>query len=308
MQDNKTQAGSHWVDEGPRAPHSSLSSDAESFGRSGLGEETGSANHYSHYMPGTAHLQKPVLPPQRTAHTVASVAFAASRHMRLWWIGAPDSGTTTLLRCLAGRQPKGRVEGSILIDGRPPDRKIRRIIAFVPKEDVNISLMTVRETLKFSASAVGYQCTAPAKVRGQRVQAWLQLLGLRHVSDVIVGDAVTRGISGGERRRVSIGTETVAGHRLIIADSPTNGLDRSCLQRADKDHLRGLADAGHNGFMASVRQPSAKLLSLFDTISDVPRDLRFWGPISEALPFLSRLGFEKPPVKISARLLGGNDR
>ena len=134
-------------------------------------------------------------------------------------------------------------------------------------------------------------------MRGQRVQAWLQLLGLRHVSDVIVGDAVTRGISGGERRRVSIGTETVAGHRLIIADSPTNGLDSEAAYNVIKT-MRGLADAGHNGFMASVRQPSAKLLSLFDTVCLMSRGTCvFWGPISEALPFLSRLGFEKPPSK-----------
>ena len=139
-------------------------------------------------------------------------------------IGAPDSGVTTLLRCLAGRQPKGKLEGSLLIDGRPPDKTLRRIVAFIPKEDINHPLLTVRECFEFSAL-----CRLPYSVglkeRSGRVEAWLQLLGLSHCADNIVGNATIRGVSGGERRRVSIGVNAVAGHRLVIADSPTNGLD-----------------------------------------------------------------------------------
>ena len=135
---------------GPRAPHSSLSSDAESF-EVRLGEETGSANHYSHYMPGTALTYRNLFFRHKGQLILRGVSGILQRGTCVAVIGAPDSGTTTLLRCLAGRQPKGRVEGSILIDGRPPDRKIRRIIAFVPKEDVNISLMTVRKRSSFCA-------------------------------------------------------------------------------------------------------------------------------------------------------------
>jgi ATP-binding cassette subfamily G (WHITE) protein 2 (SNQ2) len=254
------------------------------------------ANHHAHYMPGTALTYRNLFFRHRGQLILRGVSGIVRRGTCVAVIGAPDSGATTLLRCLAGRQPTGRVEGSILVDGRPPDRKIRRIVAFVPKEDVNIALMTVRETLEFSA-----RCRLPrtvsAKVRGQRVQAWLQLLGLRHVSDVIVGDAVTRGISGGERRRVSIGVEAVAGHRLVIADSPTNGLDSEAAFNVIKT-MRALADAGHNGFMASVRQPSTELLSLFDTVCLMSRGTCiFWGSINDALPFLAGLGFEKPPAK-----------
>ena len=165
-------------------------------------------------------------------------------------IGAPDSGATTLLRCLAGRQPKGKVEGSFMLDGRPPDKKICRIIAYIPKEDINHPTLTVRETLEFSA-----QCRLPRTVsmkeRSQRVNAWLQLLGLAHVSESIVGDAVVRGVSGGERRRVSIGVNTVAGHRLVIADSPTNGLDSDAAFNVVKT-MRALADAHHNGKIFSL--------------------------------------------------------
>jgi ATP-binding cassette subfamily G (WHITE) protein 2 (SNQ2) len=254
------------------------------------------AYHHSHYMPGTALTYRNLFFRHRGQLILRGVSGIVQRGQCVAVVGAPDSGATTLLRCLAGRQPLGRVEGSILIDGRPPDRKIRRIVAFVPKEDVNIALMTVRETLEFSA-----RCRLPrtvsVKVRGERVQAWLQLLGLLHVSDVIVGDAVIRGISGGERRRVSIGVEAVAGHRLVIADSPTNGLDSEAAYNVIKT-MRALADAGHNGFMASVRQPSTELLSLFDTVCLMSRGTCiFWGSTSDALPFLASMGFEKPPAK-----------
>jgi ABC-type multidrug transport system ATPase subunit len=208
-------------------------------------------------------------------------------------IGAPDSGTTTLLRCLAGRQPKGKVEGSLLIDGKLPDRKITRIIAYIPKEDICHGSLTVRETLDFSA-----RCRLPRTVsteeRNSRCDAWLELLGLTHVSNSIVGDANIRGISGGERRRVSIGISTVAGHRLVIADSPTNGLDSDAAFNVIKT-MRALADAHHNGFMVSVRQPSERLLKLFDTICLMSKGkCIFWGRLHEAVPFMEKVHLTKP--------------
>ena len=56
-----------------------------------------------------------------------------------------------------------------------------------------------------------------------------QSLGLTHAADTIVGNATLRGISGGEKRRVSIATEIAAGHALLLADLPTNGWDFPCL-------------------------------------------------------------------------------
>ena len=133
--------------------------------------------------------------------------------------------------------------------------------------------------------------------RNSRVDAWLQLLGLSHVADCIVGDALVRGVSGGERRRVSIGVSAVAGHRLVIADSPTNGLDSDAAFNVIKT-MRALADASHNGFMVSVRQPSKKLLELFDTVCLMSRGkCMFFGRVDEAYPFFQSLGFVKPITK-----------
>ncbi len=211
-------------------------------------------------------------------------------------IGSPDSGATTLLQCIAGRQPRGKLSGSLLIDGVPPDAHTRRIVAYIPKEDINHPVLSVRETLAFS-SACRLPRNVPQSVKNQRVRSWLQLLGLKHVAETVVGNAELRGISGGERRRVSLGAELIAGHRIIIADSPTNGLDSTAAFNVVKT-MRALADAGHCAFVATVRQPSPELLDLFDTVCLMSRgQCIYWGPLSAARDFLADLGFPQPANK-----------
>lgn len=209
-------------------------------------------------------------------------------------IGAPDSGASTLLQCLASRHPSvAQVTGTLMLNGLPPDEMLRRHIAYIPKEDVNLPTLTVRETLQFSThTRLGH-----GKDRDDIVQATLQVLGLAHVSETIVGDQLIRGISGGEKRRVSIGVESVAGSSIIIADSPTNGLDSAAALKVISAS-RALCKTGRVAFVASVRQPSEELLCLFDTCCLMSRGTcLYWGPVSEAVPFLESQGFVRPPSK-----------
>jgi ABC-type multidrug transport system ATPase subunit len=84
--------------------------------------------------------------------------------------------------------------------------------------------LTVRETLQFSAD-----CQMPPgvskKTRQERVEATLQLLGLQHRADTIVGDSMLRGVSGGEKKRVTIGIEWTKSPGVWLFDEPTTGLD-----------------------------------------------------------------------------------
>eukprot|EP00516_Mucochytrium_quahogii_P007391 CAMPEP_0203758064 /NCGR_PEP_ID=MMETSP0098-20131031/10829_1 /ASSEMBLY_ACC=CAM_ASM_000208 /TAXON_ID=96639 /ORGANISM=" , Strain NY0313808BC1" /LENGTH=1683 /DNA_ID=CAMNT_0050650311 /DNA_START=424 /DNA_END=5472 /DNA_ORIENTATION=- len=211
-------------------------------------------------------------------------------------IGAPDSGATTLLKVIAGRTTEGRVTGEVLVDGYPPDAKLQRILAYIPKEDVNLPTLTVRETLEFSLS-LRAPASLPEKLRRERVDVVLSLLGLSHVADTIVGDAMVRGISGGEKRRVSLGVELVVGRSLLLADSPTNGLDSSAAYDVIKA-TRALADTGLAAFMATVRQPSPALLALFDTVCLVSRGTCiYFGPTKEAERFFYQQGFVRPSFK-----------
>ena len=89
------------------------------------------------------------------------------------------------------------------------------------------------------------------------LQAALELLGLTHTANTVVGDALTRGISGGERRRVSIAVEVICGHKIVIADSPTNGLDSAAaisLIRTAHVMTKRHGQGGASSFMAAIRQ------------------------------------------------------
>jgi ABC-type multidrug transport system ATPase subunit len=93
-----------------------------------------------------------------------------------------------------------------------------------------------------------------------RVDIVLKMLGLRGAANTIVGDATMRGISGGEKRRTSIGVELVAGHPVIVADLPTNGLDSATAF----DIMRTLKYQCQSGqsVIASLAQPSPELLNV----------------------------------------------
>ena len=177
-------------------------------------------------------------------------------------LGAPDSGITPLFNILTGRLKVGRnsrVTGDILYDGRKRTADFNRWVGYVVKEDPHLAHMTVFETLYFSARL--RLPDMPPKIVRMRVAITLKLLGLSHVANSVVGDGSLRGISGGEKRRVSFGIEMVAGHACIIADLPTNGLDSASAYSL----MRTMRFATKIGFsmMASVVQPSPQLPSMF---------------------------------------------
>lgn len=66
-----------------------------------------------------------------------------------------------------------------------------------------------------------------AKDRATRVDSILQVLGLSHRANTVVGDALLRGVSGGEKKRVTIGVEAVKDAAILLLDEPTTGLDSS---------------------------------------------------------------------------------
>jgi ABC-type multidrug transport system ATPase subunit len=82
----------------------------------------------------------------------------------------------------------------------------------------------VRETL-FFASLLRIKEEMPVEERQKRVEDVLNMLGLEGVGDVIVGDSLRKGISGGQARRLTIGVEIINLPDLIFLDEPTTGLD-----------------------------------------------------------------------------------
>ena len=131
-------------------------------------------------------------------------------------------GKTTLLNVLRNQPRDGKVTGTVLFDGQAFSNNLFRNISFVPQSDVHLPLLTVRETLYFAAELrVGYSQTK--EFREERVNRILDLLELTAHANTLVGNAYIKGISGGQKRRLSIGVEIITFPGLIILDEPTTG-------------------------------------------------------------------------------------
>jgi len=142
-------------------------------------------------------------------------------------MGPSGAGKSTLLDILAGIPSPGKVSGSILIDGSPQiEWNMKDLSAYVMQQDVLPATSTVRETIVLSAM-LKLPRNMPNEVKLQRVQFILRDLDLETCADTLIGNEILgkKGISGGQRRRTSLGIELVKDPLLIFLDEPTSGLD-----------------------------------------------------------------------------------
>ncbi|KAL9939468.1 hypothetical protein V8E36_001285 [Tilletia maclaganii] len=213
-------------------------------------------------------------------------------------LGASGAGKTTLIDLLAGRAKMGTQGGqvsylypkdSVPLNGSPPDSQ-SKLIAYVDQEDQLPALSTVREALEFAAT-LSHTENVPSHERSQLVNRVLDALGLTHVAHRRIGDSRRRGISGGEKRRVSIGLAVVAKPRCLILDEPLSGLDSFSADRVI-EALRRLANTGLEGttVIMTLHQPSSIIFHTFDDTILMGAGGRtlYHGPPNEALAWCER--------------------
>lgn len=144
-------------------------------------------------------------------------------------MGPSGSGKSTLLNALANRpaQAGAHVEAAITVNGqRVSDAFFRHVTAYVEQEDTLIGSLTVRETLTF-AGRLSFKGRISSAVLADRVDNLITRLGLLGQSDHLVGTPIRKGISGGQKRRLSIASQLITGPRILFLDEPTSGLDSS---------------------------------------------------------------------------------
>lgn len=180
-------------------------------------------------------------------------------------LGPSGGGKTTLLGALAGSATDlggdATLKGRVLVDGRA-----RRLgeVAFVPQADAFIPTLTTRECVHYSA-ALRVPRGTPADAVRANVAATLAELGLQAVADSPVGGpGGARGLSGGERRRVSIAMELVTDPSILLLDEPTSGLDSHASSRV-VETLRRLARAGRI-VAASLHSPGKDDFECLDNV------------------------------------------
>jgi len=104
------------------------------------------------------------------------------------------------------------------------DSDFRHLSSFVEQEDVLIGTLTVRETLDFAAR-LSLPSSVSRSERLHRVNALLAAFGLVEQAGTLVGTPIRKGISGGQKRRLSIASQLITSPKLLLLDEPTSGLD-----------------------------------------------------------------------------------
>eukprot|EP01135_Chromosphaera_perkinsii_P006886 Nk52_evm41s621 gene=Nk52_evmTU41s621 len=179
-------------------------------------------------------------------------------------MGPSGAGKSTMLDSLAARINLDNIEGSITLNGRDIDSKLKHILSYVAQDDALIGSLTVREAIEYSAKLKSPPSVSAAE-RKANVDSIIEILGLQRVADSRIGNAVFRGISGGERRRVSVAVEIVTKPKLIFLDEPTSGLDSA----ASYHVVQGLKDFAKKmgcTIIATIHQPSSSTFELFDKL------------------------------------------
>lgn len=140
-------------------------------------------------------------------------------------MGSSGSGKTSLLDLIACRNDSAsacRTTGAVLFNGRErTEASVKSMTAYVRQDDRLVAQLSVRETLRFVAE-MKLPKAMTSEEKSAQVEAVINELGLWHVAEHRVGSVDQRGLSGGERRRVSIGVQMLLDPQLLLLDEPTS--------------------------------------------------------------------------------------
>ncbi len=204
------------------------------------------------------------------------------------------SGKSTLLHAIAGNvkhDKKISLYGKRYINNETLTGDSRIPLAFIEQEVTFFPHMTVKETLDFQVELKMGAVLRTKKERDELVQVLIDQLGLTKSANTIVGNAKVRGLSGGERKRLSIACEMISSPPVIFLDEPTSGLDS--YQAAQViETLRRLADQGKT-IVSVIHQPSQHVFQLFDDLLLLSEGrLMYFGEVSKVRQYMSDLGYE----------------
>ena len=230
---------------------------------------------------------------RRTKTLLDGVSGAARAGELLAVMGASGSGKSTLLDALAGRIARDSLRGAVTLNGEPlQGRRLRAISAHVMQDDLLYAMLTVRETLRFAAEFRLPRALSAERKRA-RVDALVDQLGLSRAADTVIGDEGHRGVSGGERRRVSIGTDIIHDPILLFLDEPTSGLDSASAFMVVQV-LRRVAHSGSVVVM-TIHQPSTRILGILDSLLLLSRGRTVYAGTPAGLkPFFAEFGAPVP--------------
>jgi len=222
-----------------------------------------------------------------------SISGVAKPGRMLAIMGPSGSGKTTTLHAIAGKVKYDKritLSGKRYINGEPVTGDSLIPMAFVEQEVNFFPHMTVKETLDFQVELKMGSTLKTQAERDNLVKELMGQLGLTKSANTIVGNAKIRGLSGGERKRLSIACEMISSPPVIMLDEPTSGLD-SYQATQVIETLRKLADQGKT-IVSVIHQPSQHAFQLFDDLLLVSEGkLMYFGEVSKIRGHMEGLGF-----------------
>ncbi|CAD7705429.1 unnamed protein product [Ostreobium quekettii] len=179
-------------------------------------------------------------------------------------MGPSGSGKTTLLDLLAGRKTGGETKGEILFAAHKPTQKfLRRYTGYVEQFDTLLGMLTVQEMMMYTAE-LKRPVSEPYNRKKEAVGAVIEKLALESAKDTRIGNALMKGISGGQAKRVNIGIALVTNPKVLFLDEPTTGLD-SYTANEVLMLVKALTSDGIT-ICATVHSPSPCAFALFDRL------------------------------------------
>lgn len=212
-------------------------------------------------------------------------------------MGPSGSGKTSMLNCMAGRlrddmTTRYKNYGSMTFNGLAPSEDVvHAICSFVTQDDdALLASLTVRETLRYAAG-LRLPKWMSKKQKMQRAEEILLKMGLKDCADNLIGNDMIKGISGGEKRRVTIAVQILTEPRILLLDEPLSGLD-AFTALSIMDVLRGLANEGRT-LIVTIHQPRSDLFAHFGNILLLARGGHpvYAGPARNMLPHFAAQGY-----------------
>lgn len=228
-------------------------------------------------------------------------------------LGRPGAGVSTFLKVI-GNQRSGfqRVDGRVSYGGESAETmesRFRSETLYNPEADLHYATLKVKDTLRFAL-----QSRTPAshsRVDGETQEDYVReffqmatkVFWIEHTMDTIVGNEFKRGVSGGEKKRVSIAEALVTKASTQCWDDPTRGLDSSAALEYVRI-LRSMTNTAHISTAVGLYQASEDMWDHFDKVLLIDEgECCYFGPTHSAVQYFKDLGFEMPPRSTSADFL-----
>lgn len=222
-------------------------------------------------------------------------------------LGRPGAGCTSFLKTLASyRDGFKDIHGTLLYEGMDHtiiDKQLRGDVVYCPEDDVHFPTLTVWQTLAFAAATRTPQAKRRFAILNAQdtesregyiktvVEVLATILGLRHTYNTKVGNDYIRGVSGGERKRVSVAETFAARAKIALFDNSSRGLDSSTALEFVKS-LRISTDISNTTTVASIYQAGEGLTQLFDKVLVINEGQQvYFGPTADAVQYFTEMGY-----------------